>query len=56
MVGVIAGSWLVFRALSPKHGKYLVADEERAAMQGGRGDKFPEGNRRGAVPEDIGKK
>jgi hypothetical protein len=56
MFGVITGAWLVFRSLSPKRGAYLVTDEERAAMQGGRGDKWPEGNRRGKVPEDIKKK
>ncbi|GIJ92071.1 hypothetical protein Asppvi_011046 [Aspergillus pseudoviridinutans] len=56
MFGVITGAWLMFRALAPKHGRSLVSDEERAAMQGGHGDKFPEGNRRGFVPEDIRKK
>jgi hypothetical protein len=56
MFGVITGAWLMFRALAPKHGRYLVTDEERAAVQGGHGDKFPEGNRRGFVPEEIIKK
>ncbi|EAW06801.1 uncharacterized protein ACLA_084960 [Aspergillus clavatus NRRL 1] len=51
--GVIAGAWVVFRSLAPKHGAYVVSDEERAMVHGGYGEKSPVGNRRATVPKSI---
>lgn len=51
MFAVIAGGWMVFRALGPKYGRYIVSDEEREVMRGGDVNQTDFGNKTARAPE-----